>query len=148
MTDFWVIIRVTLRLAIYAIQCALVMSLLRLTTSDLLFNWILTFIVLMYHPLGWEDRSVVYNCCWSSPSQSFSGLTSVGLVTTFYCLKFETPPTWRARSLCLYPPGKVARLYLRHWIPFSSPPTTPRAAVKVFNSSTQELTWFTNGILT
>jgi hypothetical protein len=23
----------------------------------------------------------------------------------FYCLRFETPPTWRTRSLYLYPPG-------------------------------------------
>jgi hypothetical protein len=27
---------------------------------------------------------------------------SGGHVTTFYCLKFETPPTWRARSPYLY----------------------------------------------
>jgi hypothetical protein len=26
-------------------------------------------------------------------------------MTTFYCLRFETPPTWRTRSLYLYPPG-------------------------------------------
>jgi hypothetical protein len=33
-------------------------------------------------------------------------------MTTFYCLRFETPPTWRARSPYLYPPrNKVARLY-------------------------------------
>jgi hypothetical protein len=31
-----------------------------------------------------------YNCCWSSPVQSFSGLSPVGLVTIFYCLRFET----------------------------------------------------------
>jgi hypothetical protein len=24
---------------------------------------------------------------------------------TFYCLKFETPPTWRTRSSYIYPPG-------------------------------------------
>jgi hypothetical protein len=27
----------------------------------------------MYHPLWREDGSVIYNCCWSSPAQSFSG---------------------------------------------------------------------------
>jgi hypothetical protein len=55
-------------------------------------------------PLTWEDGSVVYNCCWSSPAQSFSGSSPLGLATIFYCLRFETPPTWRARLLYLYPP--------------------------------------------
>jgi hypothetical protein len=33
-------------------------------------------------------------------------------MTIFYCLGFETPPTWRARSLYLYPPRNwMARLY-------------------------------------
>jgi hypothetical protein len=49
-----------------------------------------------------EDGSVVYNCCWPSLAQSFSGPTPSGLVT-FYCLTFETPPTWRARSPYLNP---------------------------------------------
>jgi hypothetical protein len=52
-----------------------------------------------------EDGFVVYNCCWSSRAQSFSGPSPVGLVTTFYCHRFETPSTWRARSPYLYPPG-------------------------------------------
>jgi hypothetical protein len=37
-----------------------------------------------------EDESVVYNFCWPSPAQSFSGPSPVGLVTIFYCLRFET----------------------------------------------------------
>jgi hypothetical protein len=37
-----------------------------------------------------EDGSVVYNCSWPSPAQSFSDPSPVGLVTIFYCLKFET----------------------------------------------------------
>jgi hypothetical protein len=40
-----------------------------------------------------------------TPAQSFSGPSPAGLMTIFYCLSFETPPTWRARTL-------------RHWIPF------------------------------
>jgi hypothetical protein len=44
-----------------------------------------------------EDGSVVYNYCWSSPAQWFSGPSPVGFVTIFYCLRFETsllsPPT-------------------------------------------------------
>jgi hypothetical protein len=34
--------------------------------------------------------SVVYNSCWPSPGQSFSGPSPVGLVAIFYCLRFET----------------------------------------------------------
>jgi hypothetical protein len=30
-----------------------------------------------------EDGSVLYNCCWPSPAQSFSGLTPVELATIF-----------------------------------------------------------------
>jgi hypothetical protein len=52
-----------------------------------------------------EDGSVVYSCCWSSPAQSFSGPSPSGLMITFYCLRFETLPTWWARSPHLYSPG-------------------------------------------
>jgi hypothetical protein len=41
----------------------------------------------------------------SSPAQSFLGANPTGLVTIFYCLTFETPRTWRARSPHLYPQG-------------------------------------------
>jgi hypothetical protein len=38
-------------------------------------------------------------------------------MTTFYCLRFETPPTWRTRSLYLYPPGTEWPGYTpRHWV--------------------------------
>jgi hypothetical protein len=37
-----------------------------------------------------EDGSVVYNCCWSLPAQSFSGPSPVRFVTLFYCLRFNT----------------------------------------------------------
>jgi hypothetical protein len=39
-----------------------------------------------------DDRhgSVVYNCCWPSPAQWFSGPSPMGLATIFYCLRFET----------------------------------------------------------
>jgi hypothetical protein len=86
-------------------------------------------------PLWREDGSVVYCCCWSSPAQSFSGPIPAGLMTTFYCVTFETPPTWRARSPYLYPPGTGWPGYTSsHWDPFSSPPTTRRATVEVFES--------------
>jgi hypothetical protein len=37
-----------------------------------------------------EDGSVVYNCSWPLPVQTFSGPTPMGLVTIIYCLRFET----------------------------------------------------------
>jgi hypothetical protein len=36
-----------------------------------------------------EDGSAVYSCCWSSSAQPFSGPSPVGLVTIFYCLRFD-----------------------------------------------------------
>jgi hypothetical protein len=84
-------------------------------------------------PLRREDGSVVYNCCWASPAQSFSGWSSTGLMTIIYCLRLKTVPTWRARSPYLYPPVTGWPSYTpRHWVPFSSPPTTRRATVEVF----------------
>jgi hypothetical protein len=41
-------------------------------------------------PLWREDWSVFYNCCWPSPTQSFSGPCPMVLVTIFYCLRIET----------------------------------------------------------
>jgi hypothetical protein len=37
-----------------------------------------------------EDGSVVYNCCWPSAAQLFSGPSLLELATIFYCLRFET----------------------------------------------------------
>jgi hypothetical protein len=42
-------------------------------------------------PLCRKDRSVFYNCCWPSPAQSFLGPSPAGLMTIFYCLRFESP---------------------------------------------------------
>jgi hypothetical protein len=70
-------------------------------------------------PLWREDGSAVHNCCWPPPAQWFSGPSPAGLMI-FYCLRFETPPTWRTRSLYLYTPGKGWPSYTpRHWVPFS-----------------------------
>jgi hypothetical protein len=66
-----------------------------------------------------ENGSAVYNCFCSSPAQLFLGPSPAGLVTIFYCLGIETPWTWRARFLYLYPPGTGWPSYTpRHWIPF------------------------------
>jgi hypothetical protein len=48
-----------------------------------------------------------------------------------YCLRFETPPTWKASYPYLYPPGIWWPGYTpRHWVPFSSPPATHRATAR------------------
>jgi hypothetical protein len=45
-------------------------------------------------PLWREDWSVLYNPCWAFQAQSFLGPIPSGLMTLFYCLRFESPPTW------------------------------------------------------
>jgi hypothetical protein len=90
-------------------------------------------------PLWREDRFVVYNCCWSSSAQSFSGPSPAGLMTMFYCLRFETPQTRRTRFPYLHPPRTRWPSYTpRHWVPFSSPPTSRRATVEVLEPAS---TW-------
>jgi hypothetical protein len=45
----------------------------------------------------------------------------------------DSPPTWRTRSPCLYPLGTGWPSYTpRHWVPVSSPRTTRRTTVEVF----------------
>jgi hypothetical protein len=40
-------------------------------------------------------------------------------MTIFYCLRFETPPTWRVRSPHFYPPETGWHSSApRHWVPF------------------------------
>jgi hypothetical protein len=51
---------------------------------------------------------------------------------TFYCLRFETPSTWRARFPYLYPPGTGWPSYTpRHWVLFSSSPITQQRGCHV-----------------
>jgi hypothetical protein len=93
-------------------------------------------------PLETHGQNIFFsqlNTCGRSPyitsslTQSFLGPSHAGLVAIFYCLRFETPPTWRARSPYLYPPGAGWPSYTaRHWVPFSSSPTTRRATVEAF----------------
>jgi hypothetical protein len=74
-----------------------------------------------YITFSLEDGPVVYNCCWSSSAQSFSGLSREWLMTIFYRHRLETSPTWRSGSPYLYPPGTGRNNYNpRHWISFSS----------------------------
>jgi hypothetical protein len=71
-------------------QSALAWSiLLCFTTTCLLLSECCGFVD-MGRSLWREDGSVVYNCCWPSPAQSFSGPSPGGLSIIFYCLTFET----------------------------------------------------------
>jgi hypothetical protein len=93
------------------------------------------------HALRREEECVIYNCCWPSPAQPFLVPSPAGLMTMFYCLRFETPPTWRARSLYFYPPRhRVARLYPQALGSLFAPPTTRSAMVEVFEPAS---TWGT-----
>jgi hypothetical protein len=47
-------------------------------------------LVFLWRPLWRVDGFVFYICCWPSPAWSFSRPSPLGLVTIFYCLKFET----------------------------------------------------------
>jgi hypothetical protein len=68
-----------------------------------------------------RERVCLLQLLLCSPAQSFSGPSPAGLMTTFYCLIFETPPTWRTRSLYLYPPGTGWPGYTTmHWVWVSS----------------------------
>jgi hypothetical protein len=61
----------------------------------------------------WREKwSAVYNCCWSSPAQSFLGPSPAGLVIIFYYFKFETPPNLEGQvPVFISPRNRVAQLY-------------------------------------
>jgi hypothetical protein len=73
---------------------------------------------------------------------SFRIVTGPRQRSHFYCLRLETPPTWRARYPYLYSPGTRWPSYTpRHWVPFSSPPTIRRATIEIFDpASTRDST--------
>jgi hypothetical protein len=86
----------------------------------------------IWRPLWLENGFVDYNCCWFT-SSSFSEPSPAGLMFTFFCLIFETPPHWRARSPYVCRPGPGWPSYTpRYWVPHLSPFTTRRATVEVF----------------
>jgi hypothetical protein len=52
---------------------------------------------------------------------------------SYFTVSSETPPTWRARFLCWYPPETEWPSYtFGHWVPFTSSLTTRRDTVEVF----------------
>jgi hypothetical protein len=65
--------------------------------------------------------NLLYNYFWTLTEQSYLIVSS------------ETPPTWRARSPYLYPPGTGWPSYTPgHWVHLLPPLTIRRATVEVF----------------
>jgi hypothetical protein len=74
--------------------------------------------LLMWGALSDERTCLPLHLLLVVASAVIFGPNPAGLVTIFYCLRFETPPTWRARSPYLYPPGTGWSGYTpRHWVP-------------------------------
>jgi hypothetical protein len=88
---------------------------LKLTTRFLLLSESCGFLD-MGRPLWRDNGSAIYNCCWPSPAQSFLGPSPAGIGTIFYSLRFETS--------------------------FSSPPTTRRVTVEVFDPASTQVSAF------
>jgi hypothetical protein len=89
-----------------------------------------------YFYIWQEDRSIVYKLLPVLASVVILVLESRGLTTILHRHRFQTP--WRARPFYLYPPGTGWPSYTpRHWDPFSSPPTTRRATVEVFEPTSK-----------
>jgi hypothetical protein len=69
------------------------------------------------------------------------GSESHGNRDHIHCLRFETfqPGTPRPRIYVVYPPGTGWPSYIpRHWVPISSPPTTRRDTMEVFEPTSRE----------
>jgi hypothetical protein len=58
-----------------------------------------------------ENGSAVYNCCWSLPAHSFLDQSLTGLLTIFYCLRFETLQPGGPGPRIYIPPNRVTQLY-------------------------------------
>jgi hypothetical protein len=58
-----------------------------------------------------EDGSVVYSCCWSSTAQSSLGPSPAGLMTIFYCLRFDTANLEGQVPAFISPRNRVTQLY-------------------------------------
>jgi hypothetical protein len=110
-------------------------------------------------PSGAQDQNFIsvrqLRVCWSgAPSltlgrvcrlQLLLALASVAILGSesrwshdHILLRFEPLPTWKGQVPVftrIFPRKRVAQLYPRQWVLFSSPPTTRRATVEVFESS-------------
>jgi hypothetical protein len=73
-----------------------------------------------------------------SLAQSLSGPSPQNLLPHFTVSNSRLPQSGRPRPRILYPPGRGWPGYKpRHWVPFSSPPTTRRTTVEVFDPATK-----------
>jgi hypothetical protein len=113
-----VTVTVTLRLRFTAKQFVLVGRPLKLTTSIFLLN--------SCSDIPYVTSSVRRGwVCYLQLLLTLVGAVSLrsesrGTHDHFYCLRFDTPSTWRARSPHLYLAGTVCPSYTpRHWVPFS-----------------------------
>jgi hypothetical protein len=80
-------------------------------------------------PLWPEGRSVVYNCCRSSPAQSFSGAGHAWLTATLYCGRLPLP-NLEGQVLVLTATETEWTSYTpRQRVPFSPLPTTRRCTL-------------------
>jgi hypothetical protein len=74
---------------------------------------------------GTAMRTVCHRC-WASLVESFSGMSTALLIAIFHSLRFEIPPTWRAKPPYLYPLGT-------RWPSYSS----RRATMKVLEPTSK-----------
>jgi hypothetical protein len=86
-------------------------------TTRFLLRWDSCGFVDVGRSLWREDESVIYNCCWYSPAQSFPGPSPVGIVIIFYCLRFETSLAGASYDSQGHGEGIRPRLHTGHeWI--------------------------------
>jgi hypothetical protein len=131
----------------------------RLSESELLYDWRFAsnFFVLVISPLRLTTSNYFFqlNTCLHSPYVT-SSLTRGWACRLQLLLALASSVILRSESrgthdhillsqirdsphledqvpVFISPMNRVARLYPRHWIPFSSPPTTRRATVEVFD---------------
>jgi hypothetical protein len=81
-----------------------------------------------------EDGSVIYSysCFWTLPVESLSSRIPAELTTIFYCIIWDSPHL-EGQVPYSYPLGTGWPSYNPgHWVPFSSPLTTRRVTVEVF----------------
>jgi hypothetical protein len=62
-------------------------------------------------PLWREDGSVIYDCCWSSPAQSFFGASPVRLSTYFTVSDLRLPNLEGQIPVFTSPRNRMAQLY-------------------------------------
>jgi hypothetical protein len=87
----------------------------------------------MWYPLWGDDWSVVYNCC--CPRQRSHSCGRVPRDSWPHFTVWDSRLTQPGGSgPCIYiPRNMVAQLYLQALGSFSSPPTTRRATVEIFD---------------